>query len=77
MLCIGVVSLLRDKGTVEAGPSAVSFFVQDMAFCKDRNYALVTNTAEKSISLLNLKLRQEERRIHLPRRPDWFKSLSA
>jgi len=26
-----------------------------MAFCKNRDFALVTNTAEKSISLLNLK----------------------
>ena len=76
---IGIFDLEKNsfKGTVEAGPARASFFERDMAFCKDRNYALVTNTAEKSISLLNLKSRQEERRIHLPRKPDWFKSLSA
>ena len=76
---IGIFDLEQNsfKGTVEAGPARASFFERDMAFCKDRNYALVTNTAEKSISLLNLKSRQEERRIHLPRKPDWFKSLSA
>ena len=76
---IGIFDLEKNsfKGTVEAGPAQASFFERDMAFCKDRNYALVTNTAEKSISLLNLKSRREERRIHLPRKPDWFKSLSA
>ena len=76
---VGVFDLEANefKGTVSAGPAAPSFFERDMAFCKNRDYALVTNTAEKSISLLNLTSRQEERRIYLPRKPDWFKSLSA
>ena len=65
------------EGTVTAGPTRPSFFERDMAFCKDRNYALVTNTGDKSISLLNLTKREEVRRIHLPRKPSWFKSLSA
>ena len=65
------------EGVVTAGPTRPSFFERDMAFCKDRNYALVTNTGDKSISLLNLTKREEVRRIHLPRKPSWFKSLSA
>ncbi len=76
---VGIFDLENNifKGLVTAGKAKASFFERDMAFCKDRNFALVTNTAEKSISLLNLKTRQETRRIHLPRKPTWFKSLSA
>lgn len=76
---IGIFDIANNsfKGTVEAGPAKPSFFERDMAFCKNRNFALVTNTGDKSVSLLNLETREEVRRIHLPRRPDWFKSLSA
>jgi len=76
---VGIFDLTNNtfKGTVTAGPTKASFFERDMAFCRDRNFALVTNTGDKSISLLNLATRQEVRRIHLPRKPSWFKSLSA
>jgi len=76
---IGIFNLQKNsfEGTVKAGPARPSFFERDMAFCKNRDFALVTNTAEKSISLLNLKRREEVRRIYLPRRPTWFKSLSV
>ena len=76
---VGIFNLDRNtfEGTIKAGPAKKSFFERDMAFCKNRDFALVTNTAEKSISLLNLKTRQEVRRIYLPRKPSWFKSLSA
>jgi len=76
---IGIFNLQKNsfEGTVKAGPARPSFFERDMAFCKNRDFALVTNTAEKSISLLNLKRREEVRRIYLPRRPAWFKSLSV
>ncbi len=76
---IGIFDLKANvfKGTATAGPARASFFERDMAFCKNRDFALVTNTAENSVSLLNLKTREEARRIYLPRRPEWFKSLSA
>ena len=76
---IGIFNLERNsfEGTVKAGAAKKSFFERDMAFCKNRNFALVTNTEDKSISLLNLENRQEVRRIYLPRKPQWFKSLSA
>ena len=76
---IGIFDIANNsfKGTVAAGPAKPSFFERDMAFCKNRDFALVTNTADKSVSLLNLASREEVRRIHLPRKPDWFKSLSA
>ena len=65
------------KGTVSAGPAKVSFFERDMAFSKDRNFAMVTNSGENSISMIDLKAREEVRRIYLPRRPLWFKALSV
>ena len=76
---IGIFNLERNsfEGTVKAGAAKKSFFERDMAFCKNRNFALVTNTEDKSISLLNLEKRQEVRRIYLPRKPQWFKSLSV
>ena len=76
---IGIFNLKKNsfEGVVKAGPAKQAFFERDMAFCKNRDFALVTNTADKSISLLNLKKRQEVRRIYLPRKPDWFKSLSV
>jgi len=76
---IGIFNLAKNtfEGTVKAGPAKQSFFERDMAFCKNRDFALVTNTADKSISLLNLKSREEVRRIYLPRKPEWFKSLSV
>lgn len=75
---VGVFDLEKNEfqGTVFAGPARLSFFERDMAFCRNRNYALVTNTAEKSLSLLNLEDQEEARRIYLPRRPDWIKVLS-
>jgi len=76
---IGIFNLEKNtfEGTVKAGPAKQAFFERDMAFCKNRDFALVTNTTDKSISLLNLKKRQEVRRIYLPRKPEWFKSLSV
>jgi len=76
---IGIFNLEKNTflGTVKAGAAKKSFFERDMAFCKNRNFALVTNTADKSISLLNLEKGQEVRRIYLPRKPHWFKSLSV
>jgi len=76
---IGIFNLEKNsfEGTVDAGAARPSFFERDMAFCKNRDFALVTNTAEKSVSLLNLKTQEEHRRIYLPRKPDWFKALSV
>jgi len=76
---IGIFNLEKNtfQGTIKAGAAKKSFFERDMAFCKNRNFALVTNTADKSISLLNLEKGQEVRRIYLPRKPHWFKSLSV
>ena len=76
---IGVFDLKTNtyKGTVDIGAAEPTFFERDMAFCKDRNFALVTNTADKSVSLIDISKREEVRRIYLPRKPIWFKSLSA
>jgi len=76
---IGIFDLHQNsfKGTAPAGLARADFFERDMAFSKDRNFAIVTNTAEKSVSLINLETRDEERRIFLPRRPLWFKMLSV
>ena len=75
---VGVFDLENNafRGTVFAGPARLSFFERDMAFCRNRNYALVTNSAENSLSLLDLENQDELRRIYLPRRPDWIKVLS-
>ena len=64
------------KGLVKAGPARTSFFERDMTFCRERDCALVTNTGDNSISLLDLKAKQEVRRISLPRRPLWLKAIS-
>lgn len=64
------------KGVVKAGPARASFFERDMTFCRDRDCALVTNTGDNTISLLDLKAKQELRRISLPRRPLWLKAIS-
>ena len=76
---IGIFNLENNsfQGTVDVGPARKSFFERDMAFCKNRQFALVTNTEDKSISLIDLITRDEVRRIYLPRQPVWFKSLSA
>jgi len=76
---MGVFDLSNNsfKGTIDIGEARPSFFERDMAFCKDRNFALVTNTADKSVSLLDLTKRKEVRRLYLPRKPVWFKSLSV
>ena len=63
-------------GVVKAGPARASFFERDMGFCRQRDCALVTNTGDNTISLLDLKRKQEIRRISLPRRPLWLKALS-
>ena len=64
------------KGIVKAGPARASFFERDMTFCRDRDCAIVTNTGDNTISLLDLKTKQEIRRISLPRRPLWLKAIS-
>jgi len=64
------------KGLVKAGPARSSFFERDMTFCRERDCALVTNSGDSTISLLDLKQKQEIRRISLPRRPLWLKVLS-
>lgn len=75
---VGVFDLVNHEfqGTIDAGPANLSFFERDMAFCRNRNFALVTNSAENSLSLLDLGEQEEVRRIYLPRRPDWIKVLS-
>jgi hypothetical protein len=65
------------KGTVSAGVARKQFFERDMAFCRNRSRAVVTNSAENSISLLDLSARQEVRRISLQRTPMWMKVISA
>lgn len=64
------------KGLVKAGPARTSFFERDMTFCRERDCALVTNSGDSTISLLDLQQKQEIRRISLPRRPMWLKVLS-
>ena len=64
------------KGLVSAGPAKASFFERDMTFCRQRDCAIVTNTGDNTISLLDLKQKQEVRRISLPRRPLWLKAIS-
>ena len=64
------------KGLVSAGPARASFFERDMTFCRERDCAIVTNTGDNTISLLDLKQKQEVRRISLPRRPLWLKAIS-
>ena len=64
------------EGVVKAGPAKASFFERDMTFCRKRDCALVTNTGDNTISLLDLKQKQEIRRISLPRRPLWLKVIS-
>ena len=64
------------KGLVQAGPAKASFFERDMTFCRKRDCAIVTNTGDNTISLLDLKAKVEVRRISLPRRPLWLKAIS-
>ena len=64
------------KGLVSAGPAKASFFERDMTFCRQRDCAIVTNTGDNTISLLDLKEKEEVRRISLPRRPLWLKAIS-
>ena len=64
------------KGVVKAGPARASFFERDMTFCRQRDCALVTNTGDNTISLLDLNRKEEIRRISLPRRPLWLKAIS-
>ena len=64
------------EGLVSAGPAKASFFERDMTFCRQRDCAIVTNTGDSTISLLDLKRKQEVRRIGLPRRPLWLKAIS-
>ena len=64
------------KGLVQAGPAKASFFERDMTFCRQRDCAIVTNTGDNTISLLDLKAKVEVRRISLPRRPLWLKAIS-
>jgi len=64
------------KGLVQAGPAKASFFERDMTFCRQRDCAIVTNTGDNTISLLDLKAKEEVRRISLPRRPLWLKAIS-
>jgi len=64
------------KGLVSAGPAKASFFERDMTFCRQRDCAIVTNTGDNTISLLDLKQKQEVRRISLPRQPLWLKAIS-
>lgn len=75
---IGVFDTVTNqfKGTVEAGPALPGFFERDMSFCRNRDCAIVTNTGDNSISLLDLKRKLEIRRISLPRRPLWLKVIS-
>ncbi len=64
------------KGVVKAGPARASFFERDMTFCRSRDCGIVTNTGDNSISMLDLKRKVEVRRISLPRRPIWLKTIS-
>jgi len=64
------------KGLVSAGPAKASFFERDMTFCRHRDCAIVTNTGDSTISLLDLTQQQEVRRISLPRQPLWLKAIS-
>lgn len=75
---IGIFDTVRNRfaGTVRAGVARADFFERDMAFCRDRARAIVTNSGDNSISLLDLDARKEVRRIYLPRRPLWLKVLS-
>ena len=75
---IGIFDTVANKflGLVKAGPARASFFERDMTFCRKRDCALVTNTGDKTISLLDLRNKQEIRRISLPRRPLWLKAMS-
>ena len=75
---IGIFDTVANKflGLVKAGPARASFFERDMTFCRKRDCALVTNTGDKTISMLDLRNKQEIRRISLPRQPLWLKALS-
>ena len=75
---IGIFDTVANKflGLVKAGPARASFFERDMTFCRKRDCALVTNTGDNTISLLDLRNKQEIRRISLPRRPLWLKAMS-
>ena len=64
------------KGLVSAGPAKASFFERDMTFCRQRDCAIVTNTGDNTISLLDLTQQEEVRRISLPRQPLWLKAIS-
>ena len=64
------------NGVVKAGPARPGFFERDMTFCLNRDCGIVTNTGDNSISLLDLKRKEEVRRISLPRRPMWLKAIS-
>jgi hypothetical protein len=61
---------------IAAGKADGSFFDRDMGFCSNRRYAVFANTLENSLSLLNLTLMQEVRRVNCPATPSWMKVLS-
>ena len=75
---VGIFDLSKNEfhGVANCGPARAAFFERDMSFCRNRDFAMVTNTGDTSISLLDLKAGREVRRIHLPRRPAWFKAIS-
>ena len=75
---VGLINIPENKflGTIPCGESDGRFFDRDFGFHKNRQQALCTNTAEKSISLLDLKTKKEVRQIKLPGKPGWMKMLS-
>lgn len=66
----------HSTAVIAAGKADGSFFDRDMGFYSNRRYAVVANTLENSLSLLDLTLMQEVRRVNCPATPSWMKVLS-
>lgn len=75
---IQVFNIEENKLTasIKAGKSNGGFFDRDLAFSKDRKALFVTNTKDKSITMLNLTNNQITKTIPLQHIPSWMKVLT-
>lgn len=54
-----------------------SFFDRDIGFSRDRRTVFVTNPADKTLTAIDVRGRQNIGQICLPAKPEWLKVLTA
>jgi len=62
-------------GAVEVGQPGRGFFDRDLAFCRDRRIGIIGNPGEQSLSVVDLEIKKELKRIKLDALPVWHKAL--